>query len=1031
MPQPTDPEHLTQKRLLNQLNLELGWRYLGNWQSHRTNRVVEEAILTENLLKRGYSATLTTRAVEVLRAAVTDQSSDLYTTNKAVYQLLRYGAPVKPSPTENEVDVHFIDWGDPQLNAFNCAEEVTIHGAENTKRPDVVLYVNGIALGVIELKSCPVSVADGIRQNIGNQSDRFIRPFFHAMQLVMAANESQGLRYGTTETIEKYYLTWKDQAPTTEPNLLRRHVAGLLAPARFLEICRHFILFDAGVKKICRPHQFFGIQAAIKRINGARPPVQKEESKSKEGEPAGGIIWHTQGSGKSLTMVWLAKWIVEHVDGARVLVITDRDELDKQIVGVFNDAGRPIRRARSGADLISLLNQHEPSLICSLVHKFGHRAEGEGGEDDFVKSVRASLPAGFRAKGKIFVFVDECHRTQSGKLNEAMKEAILPAATYIGFTGTPLKTEDKKKSIEIFGPYIGRPYKFDEAVEDGVVLDLRYEARDISQRISSQERVDQWFDSRTRGLNDVARHQIKQKWGTMQKVLSSKSRLDQIVSDVCLDFMDKPRLETGRGNALLVAGSVYEACRYYELFQQTEMAGHCAIVTSYTPYAGSISKEDSGEGNNEELIKYEIYQKMLGGDSPEDFERKAKDAFVKEPGRMKLLIVVDKLLTGFDAPSATYLYIDKSMRDHGLFQAICRVNRLDGEGKDYGYVVDYKDLFKSLEKSIKDYTTEAFAEYDAADVAELLKDRVASGRERLDDALDACEATVEPVGKRDLDLQLNYFCGREGDESVTVTELEQRRKVLYKLTAELSRAYAALASDLDEAGYSRARQADLTARVQWFEKLRKSAQLRSGDYVDLKRYEAGMRRLIDLYITAEPSRKVSNLDDLSLIQLIVERGAKEAVEELPEEIASNEDSVAETIQNNVRQEIVEKQPGNPAFFSRMSALLQEIIELRESKAIDYAEYLRQIEELTRKMAGGDRQAYPTSMQSQRQRAIYDYLGHDEALSLAAEAQIRYAAKDGWRHNAMKRRGVEKAIARVLDGHAAFDAAALLAIIEAN
>lgn len=1022
MPQPTDPEHLTQKRVLNQLNLELGWRYLGDWQRRRNNHCVESKILTENLQKRGYDDRLITRAVDRLRAATDDQSKDLYTTNKEVYRMLRYGVAVKPAPGESEVDVHFIDWKNWRNNDFGCAEEVTIEGNTNTKRPDVVLYVNGIALGVIELKSSTVSVGDGIRQNIGNQRDLFVRPFFHTMQLVMAANDPQGLRYGTTGTPEKYYLEWKDERASTEPTLLRRHIADLLHPERFLEIVYNFVLFDAGVKKVCRPHQFFGIQAARARVRG-------EDEKS---EAKGGIVWHTQGSGKSLTMVWLANWIVENIAGARILVITDRDELDKQIVRVFNDSGRDIRRATSGADLINLLDRHEPSLICSLIHKFGNRTEDdEQSADDFIGAVRANLPAGFRPKGNFFVFVDECHRTQSGKLNEAMKEAILPDAVFIGFTGTPLKAKDKKKSVEIFGPYIGTPYKFDQAVADGVVLDLRYEARDVMQRISSQERVDQWFESNTKGLNDVARHQIKQKWGTMQKVLSSTSRLDQIVGDISLDFMDKPRLESGRGNALLVAGSVFEACRYYEIFQRTELAAHCAIVTSYAPHDGKISKEDSGEGMNEELIKHDIYKKMLGGKDPETFEREVKDAFINEPGRMKLLIVVDKLLTGFDAPSATYLYIDKSMRDHGLFQAICRVNRLDGEEKDYGYIIDYKDLFKRLEKSITDYTSDAFEEYDDEDVEGLIQDRVALGRTRLDDALDACEASVEPTGKEDGEKLLVYFCGTEGQSEPTKEELQQRRKYFYKAVAELSRAYAALASDLDKAGYTGAQQSRIITAVRWFEKERLSVQLRSGDHVDMKQYEAKMRRLIDMYVTAEPSRKISDLEDLSLIQLIVERGAEGAAATVAEATAADEDSVAETIAGNVRQHIIEKQDANPAFFARMSALLQEIVDLRANRAIEYEDFLKRVGELTRMLFDGDRKSYPTTIRSNYQRAIYDYLEGNLELTLVAEQEIAGAAKDGWRQHTMKKKAVKKAIERVLDGYDTFDADRLLAIITAN
>ena len=321
----------------------------------------------------------------------------------------------------------------------------------------------------------------------------------------------------------------------------------------------------------------------------------------------------------------------------------------------------------------------------------------------------------------------------------------------IGFTGTPLLKRDKPQSIETFGPYI-HTYKYDEAVEDNVVLDLRYEARDIDQHITSQERIDEWFDRKTRGLADVPKAQLKQRWGTMQKVLSSLDRLNQIVADILMDMERHDRLVSGRGNAMLISDSIYSACRFFEMFQGTPLQGKCAIVTSYHPSSSAIKGEETGEGLTKKLLKYNIYRKMLAAhfNEPENaamhkadlFEQEVKKRFVEEPRQMKLLIVVDKLLTGFDAPPATYLYIDKHMQDHGLFQAICRVNRLDGEDKEYGYIIDYKDLFRSLNKSISDYTGEAFAAYDPEDVQGLMENRLEKARERLEEVREASQGAL-------------------------------------------------------------------------------------------------------------------------------------------------------------------------------------------------------------------------------------------------------------------------------------------------
>ena len=708
-----DLERVTQNRVVKLFEEQLKYRYLGNWQDRPNNSNIEEDILREYLAGKGYSQTLIDKALYELNKTATDQTKSLYDINQEVYGLLRYGVKVKENVGENNQTVWLIDWENPQKNDFAIAEEVAIEGDDNgNKRPDLVIYINGIALGVIELKRSKVFVSKGIRQNLDNQKPEFIKPFFNTMQLVMAGNDTEGLRYGTIETPEKYYLTWKEDPDFGQPidndKVLDKALLELLNKERLIELIHNFIVFDLGTKKVCRSHQYFGVKATQQRLNGNE----------------GGIIWHTQGSGKSLTMVWLAKWIKENIDDSRVLIITDRDELDEQIEGIFLGVKENIYRTSSGKDLIAQLNDSTPWLICSLIHKFGKKNKKQAEDSDYEKyldELQNSLPANFQAKGNIYVFVDECHRTQSGKLHQAMKR-ILPDAILIGFTGTPLLKKDKKNTIKVFGEYI-HTYKFNEAVKDKVVLDLRYEARNIEQNLTSRKKIDQWFDAKTSGLTELAKSQLIKRWGTMKQVLSSQDRLNKIVADIIFDMGIKDRLESGRGNALLVSGSIYQACKYYELFQNQGF-DKCAIITSYKPAKSDIKGEATGEGYTEKLRQYKIYNKMLGGKDPEVFESEVKEKFIKQPGQMKLLIVVDKLLTGFDAPAATYLYIDKTMRDHGLFQAICRVNRLDGEDKEYGYIIDYKDLFKSLEKSVSDYTTDVLDGYDPEEVEGLLSDRL-------------------------------------------------------------------------------------------------------------------------------------------------------------------------------------------------------------------------------------------------------------------------------------------------------------------
>jgi type I restriction enzyme R subunit len=392
-----------------------------------------------------------------------------------------------------------------------------------------------------------------------------------------------------------------------------------------------------------------------------------------------------------------------------------------------------------------------------------------------------------------------------------------------------------------------------------------------------------------------------------------------------------------------------------------------------------------------------------------------KKKFIDEPGQMKLLIVVDKLLTGFDAPSATYLYIDKQMRDHGLFQAICRVNRLDGDDKEYGYIVDYKDLFKRIEGAVEDYTSGALDGYDKADVAGLLENRLTKGREDLEEAREAVKALCEPVAPPQDSVQyLHHFCALESGNAAQLKANEPRRLALYKMTAHLLRAYANLANELAEAGYTAGEIEGIKAEVDHFTKVRDEVKLASGDYIDLKQYEPAMRHLIDTYVRADDSELLSDLDDLSLVELIVERGV-DAVQALPKDLRKKEDAVAETIENNVRKLIIDESPVNPKYYEKMSALLDALIAQRRKGALDYQSYLQKLVELTRKATTpGSASSYPATIGTPARQALYDNLGRDEALALAVDHAIRSNAMDGWRDNAMKAKRVRNAVRSVLE-----------------
>ncbi|WP_235318678.1 HsdR family type I site-specific deoxyribonuclease [Lysobacter sp. A03] len=1018
------PERATQNRVIALFRDRLQYRYLGDWSDRPGNRNIEDDLLTPWLAGRGHSAVQIAMVLHKFHTEADKPNRSLYESNKAVYSLLRYGVQVQAEVGQPTETVALIDWGVPENNDFAIAEEVTLKGGLE-RRPDLVLYVNGVAIGVIELKNSRVSLGHGIRQSLSNQEPMFNAGFFSTVQFVFAGNDSEGLQYGAIKTPEKFFLKWKEDEADNDGYKLDKYLGRMCRKDRLIELMHDFVLFDGGVKKLPRVHQYLGIKAAQQHVRERR----------------GGIIWHTQGSGKSIVMVLLAKWILEHNANARVVVITDRDELDKQIERVFRDAGQNMARTSSGRELMRQLGQAAPRLLCSLVHKFGRKDV-----DDFEAFIKELEAQPSQTVGELFVFVDECHRTQSGRLHRVMK-AMMPNAVFIGFTGTPLLKQDKQTSLEVFGGYI-HTYKFSEAVEDEVVLDLVYEARDIDQRLGSSERIDAWFEAKTKTLNDWQRDELKKTWGTMQRVLSSRSRMDQVVGDIVYDFSVKPRLSNERGNAILVASSIFDACKYFTLFQKTPLKGRCAVVTSYNPQARDITTEETGANSEtDKQFIYNTYTELLksvdalaGMSKTESYEERAKKLFADEPANMKLLVVVDKLLTGFDAPPCTYLYIDKSMQDHGLFQAICRTNRLDGEDKDFGYIVDYKDLFKKLINdkgtgALQVYTSELDHGSGGADSEVLLQDRLQKNRERLEQTFEQLSLLCEPVEPPRSELQfIHYFCGNTEVPS-DLREREPQRVALYKAVVALVRAWANIADELQLAGYDATCALQIKTEMNRYIDLRETIRRASGESLDLKPFEADMRHLLDTYITADEPRRISPFDDVGLLELIVKMGITDATATLPDSIKGSKDAVAETIENNVRSTIIQEHLNNPAFYERMSALLDEIIAQRRAKAIEYEEYLKRIGEVVGKVkAGHDKNVPEVLRRSPALRAVYDNLGVDPSakdgarqaeaiasypdtrleLAVCIDETVKQVRHADWRGNVPRENAIKRALLPVLE-----------------
>ena len=938
---PDTSENKIQQNSINLLQ-SLGYKFISREENlklrgGKTSEVLFREILTQKLGEiNGYeykgkrykfSKSNVLKAVDELAGVSLNEG--LMVANERITNLLLLGTSLEENledGTRRSFSFKFIDFENLQNNDFYVTEEfevsrVSQSDAQKHRRPDLVLFINGIPIVVIELKKSSVSFENGIKQLEKEQGKDEIAHLFKYIQLTIAANGS-GARYGTTGTAFKFYSVWKEQDEAKAKESLKSLINGrevsaldmtlfaLLSKDRLLRLVRHYIVFDKKMKKVCRYQQFFAIEETLKRV-----------SAKKDGARAGGLIWHTQGSGKSLTMVMLTKLLKQIYINSKIIVVTDRIDLDGQIHETFENTDVKAGRASSGSDLIEKL-QSGVSVITTLVHKF-----------EKVKNQKVVI-----RDGDIFVLVDESHRTQGGDLHKAMKKA-LPLACYIGFTGTPLLKREKN-SFAKFGGEIHR-YTIDDAVKDGAVLPLLYEGRYVGQEVLDADGLTRKFDLISRELSDEAKRDLQQKWARFERVASSEQRLELIAVDINEHI--KKSLKKSGFKAMLATQRKYDAIKYHEIFEEFGEIKSAYVISS--------NEHEELDGGHKEYVAKAWQDTIRGYGSEEAYLKYVKNEFIYGD-EIDLLIVVDKLLTGFDAPRASTLYIDKQLKEHNLLQAIARVNRLY-DGKDYGYIIDYRGLLGELDQALTNYAS--LSGFDPEDItgavidvrSEIIKaktyythlDDLFSGVKFKDD-LESYVAVLEDVQKRD-------------DFKEWLSQFARA----FKLALSSEKIYDILSEEEIKA---------YKQRVKFYNELRKAVQLRYHEACDFGKYEAQMQKLLDTYVNAQ------GVNELTKLVNIFETEFDDEVQRV-----EGKNAKADTIISAVSAVVKEKMDSNPAFYKSIAQQIQDIIDEYKAKRLSEEEKLAKAKLLKDLITGAlkpNEDRYPKEFNGKKILfAVYDNL----------------------------------------------------------
>ena len=857
-------------------------------QLRRLNRYVYAGAENE------FSAANIERAMEDLNEPLTD---GLVRTSEKIYDALLLGKSYPETVGDGKMlsfNLRYIDWDNPQNNVFHVTEEFAVDSQDrqHNARPDIVLFINGIPFAVIECKAPHIPVEEAVGQMIRNQQAAYIPHLFKFAQLVVTTNKN-AVKYATAGTPKKFWSVWKEQddewlqtrlkalVPDRMPTEQDRNIVSLFSPERVYELIRYFILFDANVKKVCRYQQFFAVREIMKTI------AESDE----HGNRRSGVIWHTQGSGKSLTMVMLAKTILMELKDChpRVVIVTDRKELDAQIAATFAHTRLTPARATSGRHLVELVNSARADVITSIINKFNtvERQEVKNPSRD------------------IFVLVDESHRSNYGLMATRMR-SVFPNACYIGFTGTPLM-KSEKNTMARFGRLIHK-YTIRDGVEDGAIVPLIYEGRFVEQKVD-EENIDLWFKQTTRRLTEAQQEDLRKKWSSIRRLTSTNARIKRIALDISEHFIEGYK-DTGF-KAMLATNYKRDAIRYLECFEQFGDL-NCAVVISPPDMREGV--DDADEGADDLVVSF--WNKMMQqyGDA-DRYEEAIKNRFCD--GEIDILIVCSKLLTGFDAPLCQVLYIDKELKEHGLLQAIARTNRLH-EGKDYGLIVDYRGLIEKLDTAMDMYSGAGLENFDGGDLKGVVVDVMAAVG-NLRSAYTQLVELFAPVGSISDAEAVEVFLADDKMRQDFYTLLCAFGRALH-LVLNAEQAYNALSKE------ERQKYQDTFI---FFSKVRRSVKLQYCDAIDNAEYEPLMQNLLDTHLSVAGLKKITSPIDIL---------NKDDFEKELEELGSLR-SKADAIASRMTRSISEKRDENPAYYDSFSKRIRDALALYKEKVISEAEYL--------------------------------------------------------------------------------------------